>query len=217
MSYDYLDKENVLMPDSFSYRRAHYDYEIIKSYASKIKEKAVLHLGCNLGVNSILLAEQGARVFAVDVQPKAIERANEIFQNYLNEHNNFRGAVQFLNQDFRTLKIPYLKTEEKASFVFSVDTMEHIREEDLPIIQDNIIQHCDADSEIFIHVPHERSFFDPAHVCLYSEARFRDLWSDRFEIVKLWTTDDGTRNNQGKITKVTGQRVNAVMRPLIQP
>ena len=163
------------MPDSFAYRRAHYDYEISKRLhldGNFFKNK-VLHLGCNLGVNTILLAEMGYDVVGVDIQQAAIDKANDIWSTW---KGKVKGNVEFFCQDFRKLSLPY-----KFNSTVSFDTFEHVWEEDLVQIQRNMLFHLNSGSWIYIHVPLEKSFFDPAHVCLYNEDKARRLWGKIFQ------------------------------------
>ncbi len=193
------------MPDSFAYRRAHYDYEICKrlhSEGATLKSK-ILHLGCNLGVNSILLAEMGYDVVGVDIQQAAIDKANNIWSTW---KGKVKGNVEFFCQDFTKLSLPY-----KFNSLVSFDTFEHVWEEDLVAIHNNIVAHLNSGSQMYIHVPLERSFFDPAHVCLYNENKAKRLWGSKFFMSKIWTTQDGTRDNIGRITSVTGHRINMLM------
>lgn len=84
-------------------------------YSSK-----VLDIGCSQGIVSLLLGEQGKTVTGIDIQPEAIEYA----QNLMNEkYNHVKSNVEFKCIDFMQFK-----SDSKYDCIIITEVLEHLDE-----------------------------------------------------------------------------------------
>ncbi len=106
----------------------------------------VLEVGCGIGTVSQLIAKQvkAGNVLAVDISPKSIEKA----KNLWNAKNNLSFEVSDMS-DFEK------KGKTFDYFVFP-DVLEHIPIEQHPKLFANISKHAHENSVVFVHIPSPR-------------------------------------------------------------
>jgi len=109
MNPDNLNFDNIT--DYVLYVRHKKAYDFIKD---KIKDKKILEIGCGSGFGSNILIEYANEVYAIDIDPDAIEKA---------QNNNKNNRINFFNGD--VLKgLPFSNNE--FDFVVCFQVFEHI-------------------------------------------------------------------------------------------
>jgi 2-polyprenyl-3-methyl-5-hydroxy-6-metoxy-1,4-benzoquinol methylase len=104
------------------------------------KKSRVLEIGCSEGIGSLLLAEAGNEVVAVDMDTDAIACANRS----INKPN-----IQYKNADF-------LKTHlGKFDAVVTMDVIEHIEKVDEPQFLRGIVDHLHENGMAIVGTPND--------------------------------------------------------------
>ncbi len=185
-------KEKNEIPFDFDFRYNHYDYKVFTRF-NKYLGNTILHLGCNLGLNSIILARNGKIVHGVDIQENAIKKALLIREKELPA---IARRITYQASDFRNMILP----ENYFDTVFAFDVFEHIYESDLAQILENIKRALKDDGYFLIHVPFEKSFFDEAHVTLYNLEKINNTFGKYFEVVDSYITPEKNDHVNKRVT-----------------
>jgi 2-polyprenyl-3-methyl-5-hydroxy-6-metoxy-1,4-benzoquinol methylase len=104
------------------------------------KRSKILEVGCSEGIGSLLLAESGNEVLAVDMDKEAIACANRTIK---------KPNITYKNIDI-------LKTHlGKFDAVVSLDVIEHIEKEDEHLFLNAIVDHLTAQGMCIIGTPND--------------------------------------------------------------
>ncbi len=152
----YTDKEVNLIPLDFAFRYAHHDVALAREFREALGRR-VLHLGCNAGVNSIILARQGLLVHGVDVQAGALAEALRLRAA---EPAEVARRVTFQLASFDDMRLP----EKYFDAAIAFDVLEHVFPADLPGVLRRVRSALRPGGVLLAHVPRGHSFDDPAHV-----------------------------------------------------
>jgi 2-polyprenyl-3-methyl-5-hydroxy-6-metoxy-1,4-benzoquinol methylase len=143
---------------------------------------SILELGCNEGLGTQLLSQDGHRITAVDADTDAINSAREI----PNE------KVTFLNENFLGKKY--------GSFdaVVSIDVVEHINKKQEYVFFETIIKNLNQHGFCIIGTPnitakkYASKYSNIGHINLYSAERLQKTMSKYFEHVFIFGMNDET-------------------------
>jgi 2-polyprenyl-3-methyl-5-hydroxy-6-metoxy-1,4-benzoquinol methylase len=178
----YLKKEKNLIPNDFFFRYGHHDYKLLKGFKNKLGS-AVLHLGCNRGLNSILLARNGFFVHGVDIQKQAVINAIELRGDEIPE---VAMRATFQAASFTSMSLP----NDYFDSVIAFDVFEHIYESDLEAVFNKISSAVKKGGCLIFHVPRLNSFYDSAHVTVYDEDKARAIFGRKFIIERIFVTSE---------------------------
>lgn len=113
----YLAKENYVHDWSVERRRGHLYAELLHENENLLRNRRVLHLGCNNGSTTELLADFGADAVGLDLNPDAVDAAKRA-----GRWNVHVGDV---------LSLPEW-TVGQFDTIVAFDVIEHIYPEDMP-------------------------------------------------------------------------------------
>lgn len=178
------EKENILVRDDMPFRYGHYDYSFLSTYASLLGQR-VLHLGCNTGANSIILARLGHEVHAVDLNEAALERARE---NLRSEPESVRRRVRFQLAHFPRMELP----EAYYSSAIALDVIEHLYPEDLEATLRRVKAALQPGGTLLIHTPNGDSFADPVHIQKFTVETARELIGRHFAARRCYVVREPT-------------------------
>lgn len=132
----------------------------------------VWDVGCSQGITSILLAQQGKQVVGIDVQPEAIEFA----QNILSEkHSDLAKNLRFVCADFFEWQ-----PEGKADCILMTEVLEHLED---PARFLEIAASClNTGGRLIITVPFGVNDHPDHHSTFYMKNLY-DLVSRYFDVV----------------------------------
>lgn len=152
----YTDKERNIIPLDFEFRYAHHDVALTGECREALGRR-VLHLGCNAGVNSIILARRGLLVHGVDVQARALAEALRLRAA---EPPEVARRVTFQLASFGDMQLPDGYFDSAIAF----DVLEHVYPDDLAGLLERVRAALRPGGVFLAHVPRGGSFDDPAHV-----------------------------------------------------
>jgi cyclopropane fatty-acyl-phospholipid synthase-like methyltransferase len=114
--------------------------------AGLLSHHRVLEVGCGIGTESHLLANQvkDGEVLAVDISPESIAKAKILWKHQSNLHFEVSDMSDFE------------KTGQKFDFFVFPDVLEHIPVDQHDLLFQNINRHAHQNSVIFIHIPAPR-------------------------------------------------------------
>lgn len=144
-------------------------YVILSSWC---KNKSVLSISSGYGYGEMILKALGAKeVVGVDVDPKAIE--------YIN--TNFSPQVKGIVGDFVKDE---LDLKKKFDVIISVETFEHITQQDTIKLIETIKRHSKEDTTVFITTPMRKTekwdYKGGTHLYEYSSEEFSNIMTMAF-------------------------------------
>lgn len=178
----YLAKETSIIATDDAFRYRHHDYRLLSAFHRQLGRR-VLHLGCNVGVNSVILARNGLQVHGVDLQAEAIRRA--VARRDL-EDDAVRARLTFQCATFASMRVPCGSFDSVIAF----DVLEHIYLDDLDGLLDTIISALRPGGHLLVHMPRLDSFADPAHVTTWDVDSARQRLSTRFRVLRCFVTEE---------------------------
>ena len=195
----YTKKEINKIPNDYNFRYRHHDYKLLKGYKNKLGA-AVLHLGCNLGLNSVILARNGFFVHGVDIQKDAIAEAMEIRGK---EAPEIAMRITYQAASFTDMILP----DNCFDSVIAFDVFEHIYENDLETIFSRISSAVKKGGYLVFHLPLGNSFFDPAHVNIFDVEKAERIFGGKFAIERIFVTDEKDNPNDKRINIIARNQV----------
>ena len=211
----YVEKERRLIPLDFGFRYAHHDFLFLDRHAELLGRR-VLHLGCNAGIGSIILARLGFLVHGVDVQRTAIEQARAFRDR---EPVEVAERVTFQWASFRSMELPEGWFDSAVAF----DVLEHLHPADLEALLERVGRALRPGGHLLVHVPEGDSFPDPAHVRKFSAEELRGEIGRRFHVLDCRVVEehDGQGNRRIELVARTAPAAAAPpaggMRPAADP
>lgn len=186
----YLEKEVKLIPMDFEFRATHHDFRLLKTYRRRLGRR-ILHLGCNAGIGSILMARLGYLVHGVDVQPRAIGAAFAI-RNAEKPAVARRVTFQCASFDAMVLPAGYFDT------VVCFDVLEHLFPEDQQRFFERVEEALVPGGTLILHTPRGKSFPDPSHVVIFEADDLRRLAAGSLTVQRCYPTvePDGSGNQR---------------------
>lgn len=178
----YRHKEIVVLPPDFAFRYGHHDYRLLTACHARLGRR-VLHLGCNSGINSVILARNGLDVHGVDVQPEAIRAALALRDR---EPDDVRRRLTFQCAAFNTMTLPAGSFDAAIAF----DVFEHVYEEDLAVVLAAVEAALRPGGFLLAHMPRLDSYADPSHVTRWDLATARDRFGSRFSVLRCHITEE---------------------------
>ena len=107
---------------------------LINIFGSELSKKSILDVGCGIGVQSVLLSEQGFNVTAIDISDKMIEQGRRLAK----KHNQ---NVNFILGDFTKLDTILKSNLLFDGFVCCGSAILHISPEDILKFGKQLYQH----------------------------------------------------------------------------
>ncbi len=186
----YVRKERTTIPLDFDFRYSHHDFLFLDAHVERLGRR-ILHLGCNAGIGSIILARLGFAVHGVDIQREAIEEAIRLRAA---EPADVASRLTFQWASFETMALPRGWFDAAIAF----DVLEHLYPEDLDRLLDRVATALRPGGHLLVHVPEGDSFADPAHVRRFTRDGFREEIGRRFRVIHCETVDehDGQGNRR---------------------
>jgi len=141
----------------------------------------VLELGCNEGVGTLMLAEAGHQIIAVDFDEDAIRYAKESFD---------KPNISFIQSDFLAAKFG------EFDAVISLDVIEHIPNSDEDSFFETICQNLSDTGQCLIGTPNitASQYASPrsevGHINLFTADRLASLMGKYFEQVFMFGMND---------------------------
>ena len=144
-------------------------------------KKNVLELGCNEGLETLVLAQVAAKILAVDFDSKAIEWAKKNFSN---------SKLEYICDDFLGKKFG------KVDAVVSIDVIEHIEEKKEQLFVSTIAQNLNDSGVSIVGTPNITASLYASeeskvgHINLYDSQRLKELFLKQFRNVFLFGMND---------------------------
>lgn len=146
------------------------------------KKISVLELGCNEGLGTQLLSQDGHWITAVDADTEAIRYARKI----PNE------KIHFINDNFLGKKFGDFDA------IISIDVLEHIKKSQEMVFFDTIMNNLNQHGFCIIGTPnitakkYASEYSNIGHINLYSAERLQKVMSNYFENVFIFGMNDET-------------------------
>jgi 2-polyprenyl-3-methyl-5-hydroxy-6-metoxy-1,4-benzoquinol methylase len=146
------------------------------------KKISVLELGCNEGLGTQLLCQDGHSITAVDADTEAIEYARKI------PNTN----IHFISDNFLGKKYGDFDA------VVSIDVLEHINKRHEKIFFNTVMTNLNPHGFIIIGTPnitakkYASKYSNIGHINLYSAERLQKVMSEYFETVFMFGMNDET-------------------------
>lgn len=160
-----------LMPDEIAKNNIIYNehlirYQIAGEFA---REKTVLDIACGTGYGAKILAQRGAeKVFALDIDKEAIQKANENF----GEKNIEYIVGDCLDTHF---------ADKKFDLVVSFETIEHLKNQEKFL--DELKRILKEDGIVILSTPNKKVFKErnPYHTREFEKQDFEDILKKYFK------------------------------------
>lgn len=149
----------------------HLNHRVIREKSPEITGH-IADFGCNHGACTILMARQGMRVLGVDINPEALKLASRL---KMEENPEVRSRLEFACTRFSEL--PFADNSLDGGFM--IDVLEHIYEEDRPLIFKEIKRVLKKGARLLIVTPFEHAYDDGyQHVAFFNEDSLKTIMSD---------------------------------------
>jgi ubiquinone/menaquinone biosynthesis C-methylase UbiE len=185
MKKTYEEKEDYILCLDVENRKKHINVILFNEF-KKYHGDNTLFLGCNNGSSTTLLAPHCKNLVGIDINKKALDIAEQYKKQY-NVPN-----VTYIHQNIVNLNL-----EQKFDCVYALQFLEHIYEEDIPVVLKNINDVLKVDGYFLIQVPHftAHHFNEVSHVYHFkSEEHIKEVLGKYFDIISI---NHETRGNPG--------------------
>ena len=145
--------------------------KIVKGLLGQLKGKKLLDFGCGDGRFEFELRKEGCSVLGVDFSKKAISFAKAF--------NYGHPGLSFVSADIRSL------TGKKFDAILVIETLEHIKPEELPEIIQALHRLLKKDGKLIITVPSKNLPLSPKHYQHFNEDSLKKTLNKQFNIKKV--------------------------------
>ncbi len=139
-----------------------------------IDKKDIIDIGCSQGITTFLLAEEGKNVLGIDIQPEAIEYA----ENLLNtEYSHLSQNIEFICSDFEKYE-----AVKKYDCIIATEVIEHLKNPNSFVKKMNTT--LNENGKIIISVPFGVNNH-PDHFTTFYLTSLYEMISEYFDILSL--------------------------------